>query len=299
MSKIDNALLLARLFKDDLEVSIALSGTIPYLSVGGGRAILIIRCPNLSSLRLLNLLSQKLVRKIEPLFGYEIYLECLEYVKEHPSDRDTEKNMVAVAEQQQISTYANGTETSVKLLNLTKLVTALGKPVNEVKLMLARQGAAVYPQEDGTEAIAEPIFDAILLRWAKSIKEESEALLPESAQKTRKSPPKLLTQELTIEDIAKNKTGKSAGQASLNATGIQSTLEKFFNKVKLDDSTLVDAVSAFVEGNSEFGQGLRKKLLAAYKKFTPSVNLSEVESKLVEGAKKYLEAITASVDSES
>lgn len=283
--------LLQSLFKNDLETSIALTGTTPYIQIVEGKAILVIRASDLSSLRLLNLLSGKLVAKIEPLFGYGIYLECLEYDKVLPSDGD--RDMVAVAEQEQSTVHANGVETGVRLIDLEKLVAALREPMPKVKLMLARQGAAVYPQENGTEAIAEPIFDSLILRWAKSIKEEgngSEASA-ESA-KPRKSSTKLLTRELTIEDIARTKTGK----ANINASGVQFTLEKFANALNLEDTTLTDAISAFIEGSSESGKKLRKKLLGYYKKFTPDANLVDVEGKLVSGAKKFLETINAPVD---
>lgn len=282
--------LLQNLFKDD-EISAALANTISYIQLKEGQTILVIRALDFPSLQLLNLLSLKIVAKIESLLGYGIYLECLEYEKVRSVDRDRD-NMVAVLEQEQ-STYTNGAEVSVKLLNLEKLVAALREPMPKVKLMLARQGAAIYPQEDGTEAIAEPIFDALILRWAKSIKEEGELEQDASQPKTRKASTKLLLRELTIEDIARTKQGK----ASLTATGIQFTLEKFANALNLEDTSLTDAISAFIEGSSEFGKKLRRKLLGYYKKFTPDANLTDVEIKLVTGAKKFLETINTPADS--
>ncbi|MEH1785596.1 MAG: hypothetical protein V7L23_08390, partial [Nostoc sp.] len=40
-------------------------------------------------------------------------------------------------------------------------------------------------------------------------------------------------------------------------------------------------------------QALRKKILAAYKKFTKGGNPQEIQDRLIEGAKAYLESLAA------
>ncbi|MCC5640624.1 hypothetical protein LC593_33295 [Nostoc sp. CHAB 5844] len=205
--------------------------------------------------------------------------------------------MIAVADKLENST----TSSENRLFDLEILAKATHSTTQEVKLLLAKSGSPIYPQLDGTEAVEEEIFDTVLSAWAKSLKREGSTTEVEGqAQrletKPRKATPKVLTSELNTDDMIKVKSGKSAGSPNLTQKGIGETLENFFNKVKLEDTTKVDAVSAFIEGTSEFGQALRKKITTAYKKFTTKPNMEEVESRLIEGAKAYLESMAATAN---
>ena len=104
----------------------------------------------------------------------------------------------------------------------------------------------------------------------------------------RRSKPKLLTQKMGAADIATSK-GKEGVES---AGAIATTLKTFFGRLKLEDSTLTDAVAAFIEGQSEYGKALRKEILGSYKRHFKGANQANIENKLVVGAKQYLEQTT-------
>ncbi|WP_414755566.1 hypothetical protein [Anabaena sp. CCY 9910] len=289
--KINNSLLLSFLLRDCPQAASSILQTVAYIYVYKGRSCLILRCPNMAIASVLLYYQGFIASRLESLLSYEVQLELSVNAIE-------ESNMIAVAER---TTQAN-TPTENRLLNIETLVRATNTSIQDVKLLLAQANAPIYPQVDGTEAISEPIFDEVLLNWAKGLKLSSDQpkadqSASEAPTKPRKAAPKVLISELTESDIIKIKTGKTSGSPNMTQKGIAETLENFFNKVRLEDTAKVDAVSAFIEGTSEFGINLRKKLLAAYKKFTKA-NLQEAETKLVEGAKNYLEnlASTAAED---
>ncbi|MEH1777140.1 hypothetical protein [Nostoc sp.] len=280
---INNGQLLSLLF-DEPKLSSALNQAIPYISVFQGQTILNLRCASISSLLTLLQYRQELFQKLKPLLGYEICLEC---------EETGANNMVATAER--INEVNSATET--RFLSLETLSRATGTSPTEVKKLLGVAKEVIHPMPDGSEMITETAFDTVVLGWAKSFKDNGvEDATPISLPKEtrpRKTTTKVLTSELDTEDIIKVKTGKTAGSPNLTEKGIQQTLENFFSKVKLDDTSIVDAVSAFIEGTSEFGQALRKKILAAYKKFTKGGNPQEIQDRLIEGAKAYLESLAA------
>lgn len=290
--KINNAEALALLFTHTPKIASCLLRTTPYIKFSGDRAILVVRCRSFADMKYLVSQSCLVIGKLHPFIGYEIHLEC--------SQRDRDHDMVAVTER----TIENAVTSEPKFLSLETLSGAINKPIKEVKAMLGQSGQVIHLTPSGEDIITESAFDTIVLNWAKSFKEGMPQSEPETTTsntklakqevKERKPNIKVLTSELTIEDIAVVKTGKNAGSPSLTNKGIQQTLESFFNKVKMDDTTKIDAISAFVESTSEFGQMARKKLLAAYKKFTKGGNQQEIESRLVEGAKIYLESLVAS-----
>ncbi|MBW4433075.1 MAG: hypothetical protein KME28_15430 [Pelatocladus maniniholoensis HA4357-MV3] len=79
----------------------------------------------------------------------------------------------AVLEQSNLSSKeTKETSTKTKLYKLDALVKATQKPIEEVKIMLARVRAAIYPREDGSELVAESHFDKVVLEWAKSNKQD-------------------------------------------------------------------------------------------------------------------------------
>jgi hypothetical protein len=283
---INNGELLSLLF-DEPKLAIALNQAIPYISVFKEQTTLILRCTSISSLLTLLQYRQKLFNKLSPLLGYEICLEC---------EETGASNMVATVER--ITETNSATET--RFLSLETLAKATSTSPTEVKKLLGRAKEVIHPMEDGSEMITENAFDSVVLQWARSFKDDTSSVIavateaPSKAKATRNSTTKLLTQKLVSDDIAKIKGGKSAGSANLTLKGIQITLENFFNKVRLDDTTIVDAVSAFVEGTSEFGMALRKELLAAYKRSFKGLDISEVETKLIAGAKAYLEKTSTS-----
>lgn len=287
---INNGELLSRLF-DEPKLVTALNQVIPYISVFKEQTTLILRCASISSLLALLQYRQELFQKLKPLLGYEICLEC---------EETGASNMVATVER--ITEANSATET--RFLSLETLSKATGTSPIEVKKLLGRAKEVIHPMEDGSEMITETAFDTVVLGWAKSFKDngvESATPVGNSSPKEtrpRKTTTKILTSELDAEDIIKVKTGKAAGSPNLTEKGIQQSLKNFFSKVKLDDTSIVDAVSAFIEGTSEFGQALRKKILAAYKKFTKGGNPQEIQDKLIVGAKAYLESMAATTAQE-
>ncbi|WP_445634527.1 hypothetical protein NSTC745_06350 [Nostoc sp. DSM 114161] len=288
--KINNAELISLLF-DEPKLRKALAQSTPYLSKHGEQIILNIRCLQTSTLMILVQYRQKLVSVLQPFLGYEIYLECEQITGDD--------NMVAVVER----SIAENNTTDLRFLSLETLARATNKSPQEVKILLGKAREVIHPMEDGSEMITESAFDSVVLQWAKSFKEEvpqssSNTEKPASDAKPRKPSAKLLTSELTVEDIVTIKSGANAGAPSLTNKSIQQVLENFFGKVKLEDTTKVDAVSAFIEGTSEFGVSLRKKILGAYKKFTKGGNAQEIQDKLIEGAKTYLESMAATAAQE-
>ncbi|MBD2771152.1 hypothetical protein [Iningainema tapete] len=298
--KIDNAILLSRIFEDDLEIGFALCCTTPYLIIAGGRAILVIKYRDDTTASLLAANSKAIAQKIKNLLGYEIYMHRAGTPVAKLENNLGDTSMVAIIEKPEQESVTQES----KLLKIETLARVTSKPIKEVKMMLGRIGAVIYPQEDASEMIAETHFDQIVLRWAKSFKDAEQVTTQESATatndkpttaKAKKQSTKILAEELTINDLASVKSGKNAGSPNLTEKGIQQTLTNFFSKVKLEDTTLTDAASAFIEGSSEFGTTLRKKLFLAYRKFFPGANIGEIEPKLVAGAKTYLEAIASPV----
>ncbi len=287
--KINNAELISLLF-DDPRLREALTQTKPYFSKNNEQIILNLKCLQTSVLMTLVGYRQKLISVLQPLLRYEIYLECEQITGEN--------NMVAVAER---SVTENNT-TEPRFLKLETLARATNKSPQEVKILLGKAREVIHPMEDGTEMVTESAFDSVVLQWAKSFKEA-----PQSIENTEKSPAetksrkpsaKVLASELTVEDIITIKSGANAGTPSLTNKSIQQALENFFNKVKLEDTTKVDAVSAFIEGTSEFGQALRKKLLGAYKRFSKGGNPTEIQERLIDGAKTYLESMAVAATQE-
>ncbi|MFN6572398.1 hypothetical protein [Dendronalium sp. ChiSLP03b] len=295
--KIDNAEALAILLGNEPEAINVLSWTIPYVSVEDGRSKLTLRCSGLRAMSNLLKLSDLLSNKLGRFLGFEICLECIEKAI-------GEVHMVAVAEERAIA--PNNSTLETKFLSLETLSRATNKSLPEVKALLGKAREVIHPTEDGREMITESAFDAVVLQWAKSFKEEPPAQTPsnvqadatEEAKAKRKASPKVLTSELTADDIITVKSGANAGTPSLTSKSIQQVLENFFNKVKLEDTTKVDAVSAFIEGTSEFGQALRKKILGAYKKFSKGGNPTEIQERLIDGAKTYLESMAATAAQE-
>lgn len=282
---INNGELLSLLF-DEPKLSSALNQVIPYISVFQGQTILNLRCASISSLFTLLQYRQELFLKLKSLLGYEICLEC---------EETGASNMVATAER---ITVADST-TETRFLSIETLGRATGTSPTEVKKLLGKAREVIHPMEDGSEMITETAFDSVVLQWAKSFKDgngtsESESVItptpPKSASRTsRKQSTKVMISELTIEDIVKIKNGEKANSANLTKKGIQQTLNNFFQNVNMDDMGEIDTISAFIEGETEFGLALRKKILSAYKKFTKDPDLQEIENKLIEGAKVYLE----------
>jgi hypothetical protein len=297
--KVNNGELLSRLF-DEPELVKALNQAIPYISVfkektingERSRTVLNLRCLDISSLTSLLKFRSHLANILIPLLGYEIHLECIQ-------NAIGETGMVAVAER--LVESRDSTET--KFLSLETLAKATSTSPIEVKKLLGIAKEVIHPMPDGSEMITEDAFDSVVLQWAKSFKDvqqesASPITTPKEAKKPKSRNTKVLTSELTIDDIVVVKTGKTAGQANLTEKGVQLTLEKFFSKIRLEDTSLVDAASAFIEGTGEFGQSLRRKILAAYKKFTLNGNPQEIEDKLVAGAKVYLENMAATAAQE-
>ncbi|MBD2437346.1 hypothetical protein [Nostoc sp. FACHB-110] len=291
--KINNAFLLSLLFRDFPEFAEQIANTTAYVAVINGNPCLIIHCRDLLTTTLMLNSGQIIATRLKSVLGFDFCLECGE-------DAVGEANMIAVADRVENSTTSNEN----RLFNLEILAKATHSTTQEVKLLLAKSRSPIYPQLDGSEAIEEVIFDTVLSDWAKSLKaegsgstvQEAEGQAQKSETRTRKATPKVLTSELVADDIVKVKSGKSAGSPNLTQKGIEQTLKSFFGKVKLDDTTEVDAVSAFIEGTSEFGTALRKKILAAYKKFATKPNMEEVEARLIDGAKAHLEAMTATAN---
>ncbi|HYX17066.1 MAG TPA: hypothetical protein VE944_22490 [Nostoc sp.] len=281
---INNGQLLSLLF-DQPKLKKALNQAIPYISVSKTRTILNLRCASIATLSTLLQYRQEIFKKINPLLGYEICLEC---------EETGDNNMVATAER--ITEQGSATE---RFLSLETLAKATSKSPQEVKMLLGRAKEVIHPTEDGAEMITEAAFDGVVLQWARSFKEENGAVATTTqaasatTSKPRKPSAKILISELAIADIMIIKTGANAGLPNLASKSVQYTLENFFNKVKLEDTTKVDALSAFIEGTSEFGQALRKKILAAYKKFTKGGNPQEIQDRLIDGAKAYLESMAA------
>ncbi|MEH1822134.1 MAG: hypothetical protein V7L31_24175 [Nostoc sp.] len=283
---INNGQLLSLLF-DEPKLAKALNQAIPYISVFKGQTILNLRCASISSLFTLLQYRQELFQKLKPLLGYEICLEC---------EETGANDMVATLEK--ITEASSATE--VKFLSLETLHRATSKSPQEVIKMLGAAKEVIHPMPDGSQMVTESAFNTVILEWAKSFSGNGTPADPAVATEPLNKPKssrslatKLLTQKLVTDDIAKTKGGKSAGSANLTVKGIQITLENFFNKVRLEDTTIVDAVSAFIEGTSEFGMALRKELLAAYKRLFKGLDISEVETKLIAGAKAYLEKTSA------
>lgn len=282
---INNGQLLSLLF-DEPKLSKALNQAIPYISVFREKTTLNLRCASFATLSTLLQYRQEIFGKINPLLGYEICLEC---------EETGDNNMVATLERTSEATSA----TEIKFLSLETLHRATSKSPQEVIKMLGAAKEVIHPMPDGSQMVTESAFNTVILEWAKSFSSNGTAAVgavvtePINKTKSTRSPAtKLLTQRLTLDDIAKTKGGKSAGSANLTVKGIQATLENFFNKVRLDDTTIVDAVSAFIEGTGEFGMALRKELLAAYKRSFKGIDISDVETKLIAGAKAYLESST-------
>jgi hypothetical protein len=285
--KVNNSELISLLFNKP-ELVEAINQAIPYISVFKEKTILNLRCLEISSLTSLLKFRRELSNKLTPLLGYEIHLECTQNVI-------GKTGMVAVAERQIIESVS----ATSNFLSLETLERATGKSPTEVKKLLGIAKEVIHPMPDGSEMITEDAFDSVVLQWAKSFK-DNDALSVTPANNTsspketrpRRATAKVLTSELDTEDIIKVKTGKTAGSPNLTEKGIQQTLENFFGKVKLDDTSIVDAVSAFI------GQALRKKIMAAYKKFTKGGNIQEIQDKLIVGAKAYLESMAATANQE-
>jgi hypothetical protein len=280
---INNGQLLSLLF-DEPKLTKALNQAIPYISVLKNRTTLNLKCVGISTFFTLLQYRQEIFRKINPLLGYEICLEC---------EETGDNNMVATAER-----IAETRSTTERFLSLETLAKATSKSPQEVKMLLGRAKEVIHPTEDGAEMITETAFDNVVLEWARSFKDDTTPAtttteFPNKPKSSRSPATKLLTQRIAPDDIAKTKGGKSAGSANLTVKGIQITLENFFNKVRLEDTTIVDAVSAFIEGTSEFGMALRKELLAAYKRLFKGIDMSDVETRLIAGAKAYLEKSSA------
>ena len=283
---INNAQLLSLLF-DEPKLTTALNQVIPYISVFKEQTTLNLKCASISSLFTLLQYRQELFNKLSSLLGYEICLEC---------EESGASNMIATSE---IIAEVNSATPS-RFFSLETLSRVTNKPIKEVKSLLGKAREVIHPTVDGQEMITESAFDAVVLEWAKSIKDDdldqlsqatSSTLRLDSTPRTsRKTSAKVLISELTVEDITKIKNGEKANSPNLTKKGVEHTLDNFFKKVNMDDMSSIDTVSAFIEGATEFGQALRKKLLTAYKKFTLNPNLQDVESKLVEGAKAYLES---------
>ncbi|MEH1808448.1 hypothetical protein [Nostoc sp.] len=285
--KVNNSELISLLFNEP-ELVKALNLAIPYISILKEKTILNIRCLEVSSLESLLKFRSHLANKLIPLLGYEIHLECIQ-------NAIGETGMVAVAER--LVESKDSTET--KFLSLETLARATSASPIEVKKLLGKAKEVIHPMEDGSEMITENAFDSVVLQWAKSFKDNGiiEDVTPSTTStkqtKTRKTTTKVLTSELTIEDIVKVKTGEKANSPNLTKKGVQETLNNFFSKVNMEDTGDIDAISAFIEGTTEFGQALRKKILTAYKKFTKGGNPQEIQDRLIEGAKAYLESLAA------
>ncbi|MFB2768572.1 hypothetical protein ACE1AT_04670 [Pelatocladus sp. BLCC-F211] len=298
---INNAFILSLLF-DQPEVANALSHTTPYIWVGKSKKAIVIKCQDYYIIQTLAAHASEVVAKLQKILSCEIYLQLPDSSIVKLGDYSGEPRMTtAVLEQSTNLSKPGSTDvinraSATKLYKLDALVKVTQKPAQEVKIMLARLGAAIYPREDGSELVAESHFDEIVLEWAKSIKGESaEIVSPKTTSaKPKKKAVRVLKSELTADDLAKVKSGKTAGSPNLTEAGVHQTLENFFNnKVKLEDMTIADAVSIFIEGTSEIGQAMRKKLIAAYRKFFPGANVTDIETKLVVSAKTYLETLTA------
>ncbi|WP_375495602.1 hypothetical protein [uncultured Nostoc sp.] len=286
--KVNNSELISLLFNEP-ELVKALNLAIPYISVLKEKTILNIRCLEVSSLASMLKFRSHLANKLIPLLGYEIHLECIQ-------NAIGETGMVAVAER----LVENKDSTETKFLSLETLARATSTSPTEVKKLLGKAKEVIHPMEDGSEMITENAFDSVVLQWAKSFKDNGiiEDMTPNTistkqTKSPRKTATKVLTSELTIEDIVKVKTGEKANSPNLTKKGVQETLNNFFSKVNMEDTGDIDAISAFIEGTTEFGQALRKKILAAYKKFTKGGNLQEIQDRLIEGAKAYLESLAA------
>jgi hypothetical protein len=276
---IDNAALLNRLFTFSPN---PWAGTTPYLKFTSSGIRLFVQCHDADSMKLF-LSQEKTARKLVlQTLGYEL---CLETAAKLDKSKRGNIDMATV-------TYSteNKIGTQGRLFKLEALVKITGLSIEDIKIILAKSGGAIYPREDGSEMVCENFFDLVILNWAKSLKGDTTELIErQSPDKPRKQGVRVLKSELTIDDLMKHKGGKLSGSPNLSDKGLEQTLTNFFNKVKLDDSTLVDAISAFIEGSGEFGQALRKKIATAYRKFFPGANASEIEAKLVNGAKTYLE----------
>lgn len=286
--KINNAQLISLLF--DEPVRSLLWETKPYIS-RDEQTTLHLRCLRLCTLKALFQYRQKLVEKLQSLLNFEICLEC--------EETGVDNSMILTTERL-IGEDSAATET--KLLSLKTLSRATGTSPTDVKKLLGVAGEVIYPMPDGSEMVSEAAFDTIVLEWAKSFKDNgsnaSESVTTSNtssktpnSQTSRKASTKVLISELTVEDIIKIKNGEKANLPNLTKKGLSQTLNNFFEKVNMDGMGDVDTISAFIEGTTEFGQTLRKKLLTAYKKFTINPNLQEIENKLVEGAKAYLETM--------
>lgn len=288
---INNGQLLSLLF-DQPKLVEALNQSIPYVSIFKEKTILNLRCLEISSLSSLLKFRSELTNKLVPFLGYEIHLECKHAIGD--------AHMVAIAER-----LIENPEVTGRFLSLETLAKATSTSPTEVKKLLAKAKEVIHPMEDGSEMITENAFDSVVLQWAKSFKDDVgidgtsvNTFRSTKEIKERKPSTKVLTSELTNEDIIKVRTGKTAGCPNLTSKGIDTTLANFFGKVKLEDTSLVDAVSAFIEGTSEYGQALRKKLTTAYKKFTKDPNLQEVMDELIEGAKDIREKMTTTATQE-
>ncbi|MFK0731399.1 MAG: hypothetical protein ACFKPT_02690 [Gloeotrichia echinulata GP01] len=292
--KINNSELISLLFKQP-ELVEAINKSIPYISVFKEKTVLSLRCFDISSLTSLLKFQSHLINKLIPFLGFEIHLEYM--------DNSGETDMAIITERQ-LTEYQDTKD--AKFLTLETLARATGTSSIEAKKLLGMAREVIHPMPDGSEMITEAAFDTVVLQWAKSFKEtvtqESATptlTTPKQVKKPRKSKAKVLTSELSIDDIVVFKTGKNAGQANLSEKGVRLTLEKFFSKVRLEDTSIVDAASAFIEGTGEVGESLRRKILTAYKKFTLGGNPQEIEDKLVAGAKTYLESMAVTGSQES
>lgn len=296
--KVNNSELISLLFNEP-ELVKALNQVIPYISVFKEKTILNIRCLEVSSLASLLKFRSHLTNKLIPLLGYEIHLECIQ-------NAIGETGMVAVAERTSIE-VASDSRVEARLLSLDTLARATAKTPTDVKKLLGIAREVIHLTEDGVEMITEAAFNSVVLQWAKSFKDDSQrvgdgstdeitgAITPTSKppkpSSSRRAKAKILASKLTFEDIIKTKTGKKANTPNLTQKGVQETLENFFKKVNMQDTSNIDAISAFIEGTSEFGISLRKELLSAYELFTKEPNIQELQEKLVEGAKVMLEGI--------
>ena len=293
---IDNAALLNILFAISPN---PWAGTTPYLKFTSSGIRLFVRCHNADSMKLF--LSQERItrQKVLNVLRYQLCLETTEFSQSFVDGSRPHKLSAKLDKSKQgnkmMTTATYNTENKIgsqtRLFKLQALVQITGLPVEDIKLLLAKSGGAIYPREDGSEMIAENFFDLVILNWAKSLKGDATEIENQASDKPRKQGIRVMKTELTIDDLMKHKGGKLSGAPNLSDKGLEQTLGNFFNKVRLDDSTLADAISAFIEGTSEFGQALRKKIATAYRKFFPGANASEIEAKLISGAKAYLEKL--------
>ena len=290
MEPINNAALLSCLLKNNTELINAIKSSFVNLSIFNEKTRITFHCESVELSETLFSHKREIIENLEFL-GYEIYIGCAALKSTAKLERShAEKEMIALEQQENTEATEDG------LLGLENLANKTGTPIKEIRAKVARLGEAIYPKEDGSEWIKERAFNKIALDWLKgdefpttvvqSTAVEEEPL--DVVKAVRRSKPKLLTQKMGAADIATSK-GKEGVES---AGAIATTLKTFFGRLKLEDSTLTDAVAAFIEGQSEYGKALRKEILGSYKRHFKGANQANIENKLVVGAKQYLEQTT-------